>query len=99
MLLRDFPSELTSSDSEAGKIIAEHMTITINQIKKCIQRGRTDGSIRNVPVEETAYIIRGMLNGLSRFKIIMPGIRINPNLYKEVEEFCRRSLSKQERII
>jgi hypothetical protein len=53
VLLRDFSSEFTSSDSESGKIIAEHMTITINQIKKCIQRGRTDWSIRNVPVEET----------------------------------------------
>jgi len=99
VLMRDFPSEFTSSDSEAGKIIAEHMTITINQIKKCIQRGRTDGSIRNVPVEETAYIIRGMLNGISRFKIIMPGISINPNIYLEVENFCRRSLSQQEHII
>jgi len=99
VLLRDFPSELTSPDSEAGKIITEHMTITINQIKKCIQRGRNDGSIRDVPAEETAYIIRGMLNGISRFKIIMPGISINPNIYLEVENFCRRSLSQQELII
>jgi len=94
VLLRDFPSELTSSDSTAGKIIAEHMTITINQIKKCIEQGRKDGSIRAVPVEETAYLIRGLLNGLSRFKIIMPGVRINPDLYKEAEKFCCRSLAR-----
>ena len=93
VLLRDFPTEFTSSDSMAGKMIVEHMTISLNQIKKCIRRGQKDGSIRNVPVEETAYIVRGMLNGLSRFKIIMPGIRIHPNLYTEVENFCRRSLS------
>jgi len=99
VLLRDFPSELTSPDSEAGKIITEHMKITINQIKKCIEQGRADGSIKNVPVEETAYLIRGMLNGISRFKIIMPGIRINHNLYTEVEKFCRRSLSRQEQRI
>ncbi len=97
VLLRDFPLELTSSDSEAGKIIAEHMTISLNQIKKCIERGRKDGSIRDVPMEETAYIIRGMLNGLSRFKINMPGISINPNIYSEVENFCRRSLSRQNK--
>ena len=95
VLLRDFPSEFTSTDSEAGKIITGHITISINQIKKCIKRGLKDGSIRDVPVEENAYVIRGMLTGLSRFKIIMPGIRINPNLYTEVEEFCRRSLSRQ----
>ena len=95
VLLRDFPSEFTSSDSEAGKIIAEHMTITINQIIKCIERGRNDGSIGDIPVEETAYIIRGMLNGISRFKIIMPAISINPNIYLEVKNFCLRSLSKQ----
>ena len=99
VLLRDFPSEFTSSDSEAGKIIDEHMTFTMNQIKQCIQRGRTDGSIRNVPVEETAYIIRGMLNGLSRFKIIMPNISINPDIHSEVENFCHRSLSQHEQII
>ena len=93
VLLRDFPSESTSSVSTAGKMIVEHMTISLNQIKACIRRGQTDGSIRNVPVEETAYIIRGMLNGLSRFKIIMPNVRIHPNLYTEVENFCRRSLS------
>jgi len=99
VLLRDFPSELTSSDSEAGKIIAKHMTVTINQIKKCIEQGRKDGSIRNVAVEETAYIIRGMLNGLSRFKIIMPGISINPNLYSEAENFCRRSLASNKQTV
>jgi len=93
VLLRDFPSELTSPDSEAGKIITEHMRITINQLKKCIEQGRADGSIRDIPVEETAYLIRGMLNGLSRFKIIMPGIQINPDLYTEAEKFCYRSLA------
>ena len=93
VLLRDFPSELTSPDSEAGKIITKHMKITINQLIKCIEQGRADGSIKNVPVEETAYLIRGMLNGLSRFKIIMPGIQINPDLYTEAEKFCYRSLA------
>lgn len=93
VLLRDFPSELTSPDSEAGKIITEHLRVTINQIKKCIKQGRADGSIRKVPVEETAYLIRGLLNGLSRFKIIMPGVQINPDLYREAEQFCRRSLA------
>lgn len=93
VLMRDFPSELTSPDSEAGKIITEHLRITINQIKKCIEQGRADGSIRDVPVEETAYLIRGLLNGLSRFKIIMPGIQINPDIYTEAEKFCYRSLA------
>ena len=93
VLLRDFPSELTSPDSEAGKIITQHMTITINQIKKCIEQGRTDGSIKNIPVEETAYLIRGLLNGLSRFKIIIPGVQISPDLYTEAEKFCYRSLA------
>lgn len=93
VLLRDFPSEFTSSDSEAGKIIAEHMAITLDQIKKCIEQGRKDGSIRDVPVAETAYIIRGMLNGVSRFKISIPGVSLGPNIYMEAEKFCRRSLS------
>lgn len=95
VLLRDFPSEFASSDSKAGKIVADHMSTTLNQIKWCIEQGRKDGSIRNVPVAETAYIIRGMLNGLSRFKIIMPGDRISPDVYPEVEKFCRRSLCRR----
>ncbi len=96
VLLRDLPVQLTSPDSATGKLISEHMTVSLKLIKKSIERGRIDGSIRNVPVDETAYIIRGMLNGISRFKIIMPGISINPNIYEETENFCRRSLSRQE---
>jgi len=98
VLSRDLPSEFTSPDSEAGKLVAKHMTVALNQIKKCIDRGRNDGSIRDVPVKETTYIIRGMLIGLSRFKIIMPRFSIHPNMYSEVENFCRRSLSPQEHI-
>lgn len=98
VLLRDFPSELTSSDLKAGKIITKQMMISIDQIKKCIEQGRKDGSIRDIAVEETAYIIRGLLNGLSRFKIIMPGVSINPDIYTEAENFCIRSLSQQEHI-
>lgn len=98
VLSRDLPTEFTSLNSEAGKLMAEHMTIALDQVKKCIERGRNDGSIRDVPVEETTYIIRGMLIGLSRFKIIVPSFIINPNIYSEVENFCRRSLSRQEQI-
>jgi len=98
VLSRDLPADFTSPDSEAGKLMAEHMTIALNQVKKCIDRGRNDGSIRDVPPEETAHIIRGMLIGLSRFKIIMPHFNISPNIYSEAENFCRRSLSRQEQI-
>lgn len=98
VLLRDLPVQFTSPDSETGKVISEHMTVSFNLIKKSIERGRNDGSIRNVPIDETAYIIRGMLNGISRFKIIMPGSSINPNIYLEVENFCHRSLSQQKTI-
>jgi AcrR family transcriptional regulator len=97
-LSRDLPSEFTSPDSEAGKLVAKHMTIALDQIKKCIEQGLNDGSIRDVPLKETTYIIRGMLIGLSRFKIIMPSFSIHPNMYSEVENFCRRSLSRQEEI-
>jgi len=98
VLSRDLPADFTSPDSEAGKLMAEHMTIALNQVKKCIDRGRNDGSIKDVPLEETTFIIRGMLIGLSRFKIIMPSFSIHPNMYSEVENFCRRSLSRQEHI-
>jgi AcrR family transcriptional regulator len=98
VLSRDLPADFTSPDSEAGKLMAKHMTIALNQVKKCIDRGRNDGSIKDVPLEETTYIIRGMLIGLSRFKIVMPSFSMNPNMYSEVENFCRRSLSRQKHI-
>ena len=98
VLLRDFPSELAASKSKAGNIVIDHISNTLNQIKKCIKRGLEDGSIRDVPLEETAYIIRGMLTGISRFKISMPGVLINPDIYLEVESFCRRSLSQQDHV-
>lgn len=95
VLLRDFPPEFTAPDSEAGRVFFGQMTLIYDQIKNCIERGQKDGSIRNVPVEETAYIIRGVLTGVSRITIIMPVAPIRHDLYKEVEKFCRRSLSSK----
>lgn len=95
VLLRDFPSELTAADSQTGKYIARHMAATLKQIKTCIERGCRDGSIRHVPADETALIIRGMLIGLSRFKINMPGFNLRSNIYAEVEQFCQRSLANR----
>ena len=93
VLLRDFPVDLTKPHLEVGRILSERLTLTLQQIQKSIERGQKDGSIRNVPVMESAYIIRGMLNGVSRLGFQLDGISESPGFCENVVDFCQRSLS------
>lgn len=93
VLLRDFPGELIKSDSEVGSILIERLTLTSHQVQKSIERGQKDGSIRIVPAKETAYIIRGMLNGISRLQFEMSEVSSFTDPCSNVVNFCRRSLT------
>jgi len=75
-------------------MIANRSDRVLNLIRECIDRGKRDGSIQELPSEETAFILRGMLNGLSRMK--MMEILTMPDLTSEVVSFCRRSLVRQD---
>ena len=92
VLVRDFPLDLINRQSSTGQILREILTGLLDQMKRCIQQGIVDGSIRKVPVDDTADIIRGMLTGVTRLPIDMPEVHQEKDLENEVVCFCRRSL-------
>jgi hypothetical protein len=58
---------------------------------QCIERGMADGSIREVPVHNTALLIHILLGGIVHVQT--QGLLTLPDLDSEVVQFCRRSLS------
>lgn len=84
--------------SRAEKEIHEHFSGLVNQIVEiksdCIARGITDGSIRPVPVCETAMLIHIAMVG--KFHVEMEGLLCVADLDDELLEFCRRSLKSDK---
>lgn len=94
VLLRDLPSNLMEMDSPYVETVTSRFTNIVKLMAECLERGQGDGSIRPVPVEETAFILRGMLDGLSRLMLLGP-FKLQ-DLSSEVVDFCCRSLAKQD---
>ena len=84
--------DLMKPGSAVRNLIADRSDRISNLIKECIQRGKKDGSIRKLPPEKTAFILRGMLNGLSRLQML--GVLDIPELGSEVIDFCRLGLER-----
>lgn len=80
--------------SRAEAPIHEHFCGLINQIisikSECISRGISDGSIKPVPVRETAMLIHIILVG--KFHLETEGLLEMSDLDDDLLEFCRRSL-------
>ena len=92
IIMRDFPFDLMRSGSPTREMIDDRSARILNLISECIEQGRKDGSIRDLPPEKTAFILRGMLHGLSRLQMLWsPSI---PDLTSEVIDFCRHGLGK-----
>lgn len=91
MLIRDFPSRLMEEQTPFRELIVKGIKGSTVIIEECLERGIRDGTIRDVPIPETALMLRGLLNGLSRVQFLWP---VNvPDLTPHVIEFCRSSLS------
>ena len=93
VLVRDFPSDLLQTDSSGKTSISKGLNLMLDLIKESIERGQQDGSIRCLPVEETAFILQGMLNGISRLQLKILDVPEMENISSEVLKFCHRSLS------
>ena len=88
--MRDFPFDLMKPGSHFWEMIAERNAYISTLMKTCIERGQKDGSIREFNPEKAVFIIRGMLNGISRSRLLgTPGM---PELTSEVLDFCRNGL-------
>jgi AcrR family transcriptional regulator len=92
VLIRDFPFDLMRPDSSARDMIVERSGRIIDLIKRGIQQGKKDGSIRDLPQEKSAFIVWGMVTGLTRLQ--MSGAVAMPRLGAEVVDFCRQGMGK-----
>jgi len=95
VLVRDFPTDLLQPDSVYREKIAVHLDYLLDLVKNCLKNGQKDGSIQKIPIEETAFIIQGMLIGALHLKLKMPNTPKMSNVSAEVLNFCRRSLAKE----
>lgn len=92
VIYRDMPAHFLAPDFPARPLIESRAGRFIQFIRSSLEQGRQDGTIRDVPVEQTVYILRGMLIGLTRLKLLGP-VEV-PNLSGELIDFCRRSLAR-----
>ena len=87
----------TGDLSKATGEIHDHFFVLVNQIievmSSCIEKGIADGSIRQVPVQLTAYLVHVLLVGM--IHVETEGLLEMPELDDELLEFCRRSLTTQ----
>ena len=95
VLTRDFPTDLLQPDSVYREKITARLNLSLNLVKNCLKKGQKDGSIQKVPIEETAFIIQGMLIGALHLKLKMPNTPKMSNVSAEVLNFCRRSLARE----
>ena len=95
VLTRDFPIDLLKPDSVYREKITARLNLLLDLVKNCLKNGQKDGSIQKVPIEETAFIIQGMLIGALHLKLKMPNTPKMSNVSAEVLNFCRRSLARE----
>ncbi len=72
--------------------IGETFRLLLREIELHLQRGIEDGSIAELPVEETAFMIYGCIIGAVRTVFLTP--YDVPGLYDQAGEFVMRSLEK-----
>ncbi|MDY6863479.1 MAG: TetR/AcrR family transcriptional regulator [Thermodesulfobacteriota bacterium] len=91
IILRDLPSQFMDKNSPFKDSVKDYILRVLKLLKACIERGEKDGSIKIISSERGALILYGMINGLSRQKLLAPFLK-SPNLRKEVIDFCRYGL-------
>jgi len=92
VLLRDVPPVINSRTIAASNTLYNRIDQTIEQLIDCIKVGQEDGSIRKNASFESAFIIRALLNGLSRLHFTMPNKPHYRAIIFETINFCRRNL-------
>jgi AcrR family transcriptional regulator len=91
VVLRDFPFYFAHSDPENRERVRARVLQTLGILREALEKGCRDGSIRDVEVEQTAHLLRGLMHGLVRQKLLGP-VNI-PVGADDVVAFCRQALS------
>jgi len=90
VLIRDFPFSAAHPGEVSFKVMRNGINSVTDLWEECINRGKQDRTIKEVPSKETALLLRGMLTGVSRFQILGP-VEI-PDLTSHIIDFCVRAL-------
>ena len=85
VLVRSLPFSITQA-GDSFKVMKHGVNSVISLWETCINQGKRDGTIRDVPTKETAHLLRGMLIGVSRLQIL--GTIEVPDLKSYIIEFC-----------
>jgi len=93
VVFRDLPAHFLKPDFPHRKIVHEQILEVFKILTDAVERGQSDGSIRAVPAEKTAFILRGLLIGLTRQRLLR-AFEV-PDLTEEAVAFCRRSLVQE----
>jgi len=89
--LRDLPARLGNPQSPARQEIRGRIGRVLALFQAVIERGRRDGSLKPpVSPEQGAILLRGVLYGLTRQKLIGP--MDIPDLDDQIVAFCRQAL-------
>jgi len=91
VIFRDLPAHFLKPDLPHRKVVQDHVSRVFRLLTETIERGQSDGSIRTVSAEETAFILRGLLIGLTRQRLL--GLLDVPDLTEEAVAFCHRSIA------
>src|SRR6056297_972459 len=96
VLLRDLPNSFLQEGGLSNEAIKHGLNGVIGLLEQSISRGKEDGTIKaEIPPSETAFLLHGMLSGVSRLQLLEP-IQV-PDLKDQVIDFCYRSIAKNSR--
>jgi AcrR family transcriptional regulator len=87
VLIRDVPSSFFRNSATPDQDTAYGIHRIFCIWEECIERGRRDGSLRHdISPRETAFIIQGMLIGISRLRLLTS--LEAPCLSRQATDFC-----------
>lgn len=93
VVLRDLPPNAVDGTPRVNRLVNERAEKVFSSYKNAIERGIADGSIRPLPVPETASVILGMVIGILRQQFFSPRrICDLKALRAEALAFCARSI-------
>lgn len=90
LLFRNYPYHLASVNPDCRESIEAIYNCFVDLLAKAVEKGRADGSIRDIHPLKTALIIFSMANGMARFSFynLFP---VGP-VYDELIDACKRIL-------
>ncbi len=93
ILLRCSPFSHMEPGVDAAKV-AEKFSVFIDELERCVSLGISDGTIRELPQEETALIIYGNIVGSVRTTLLTP--YKSRGIFEETIKHVTRSLTNSQ---